>query len=137
MSKNKSVTKNPKFVATQSSRFKLISKQGLQCSMTLAMVCCTINNNNNNNNNNRKVDSLVQTVTIFSNDVGMDLGINKIMTCACKVHFQKIQKIITYYTWRSLSLPRANVTYLSRKQGGEGGGGRADQYGGLYYSGGT
>ena len=34
------------------------------------------NNNNNNNNNNRKVDSLVQTVTIFSNDVGMDLGIN-------------------------------------------------------------
>ena len=107
--------------------------------MALAMVCCTINNNNsnnnNNNNNNRKVDSLVQTVTIFSNDVGMDLGINKIMSCACKVHFQKIQKIITYYTWRSLSLPRANVTYLSSKQGG--GGGRADQYGGLYYSGGT
>ena len=32
----------------------------------------------------------MQTVTIFSNDVGMDLGINKIMSCACKVHFQKI-----------------------------------------------
>ena len=99
--------------------------------MTLAMVCCTINNNNNNNDNtntttnnnnhnHRKVASLVQTVTIFSSDVGMDLGINKIMSCACKVHFQKIQKIITYSTWRSLSLPRANVTYLSRKQGGRG-----------------
>ena len=53
---------------------------------------------NRDNNNNRKVDSLVQTVTIFSNDVGMDLGINKIMSCACKVHFQKIQKITAYYT---------------------------------------
>ena len=62
----------------------------------------------------------MQTVTIFSNDVGMNLGINKIMSCACKVHFQKIQKIIVYYTWHSLSLPRAHVTYLSRKQGWRG-----------------
>ena len=49
---------------------------------------------------------------------GMDLGINKKKSCACKVHFPKIQKIIAYYTWRSPSLPRANVIYLSRKQGG-------------------
>ena len=89
--------------------------------IVIIIIIIIIINNNNNNNNNRKVDSLVQTVTIFSNDVGMDLGINKIMSCACKVHFQKIQKIITYYTWHSLSLPRANVTYLSRKQVGGGG----------------
>ena len=31
------------------------------------------NNDNDNNNNKRKVDSLLQTVTIFSNDVGVDL----------------------------------------------------------------
>ena len=52
MQKNRSVTENPKFAAKQTSWFKPISKQGLQCSMTLAMLCCTINNNNNNNNNN-------------------------------------------------------------------------------------
>ena len=87
------------------------------------MLCCTINNNNSNdnnsnnnnnndnNNNNRKVDSLVQTVTIFSNDVGMDLGINKIMSCACEVHFQKIQKIITYYTWQ-LTIPSESKCYI-------------------------
>ena len=62
----------------------------------------------------------MQTVTISSNDVAMDVGINNKVCCACKVHFQKIQKIIAYHTWHSPYLPRANDTYmyLSRKQGG-------------------
>ena len=38
---------------------------------------CSRTNSNNNNNNNNNNDSLVQTVRVFSEDIGMEFGIEK------------------------------------------------------------
>ena len=81
------------------------------------------NNNNNNNNNNRELETLIHAVRIYSQDIGMEFGIEKHAMLVMKIgkrhmadgmelpnhdRIRTLEENETYNTWASWRLIPSN-----------------------------